>query len=509
MNKKINISIPPTLLNISANFIGRLWVAIVGLVAIPIMVKGLGNELFGMYSLINILFVYLTLFDLGISKGIIKFISESISHRQDVEQRKIFYTVSVTYILLGLIVIVLIYFLTDIIIEKFLTSNSLETEIIRNCISLMSVSVYFLIIRSAFSGILVAHHKFVLLNFINSFFETFKWLSIIVFILLKYSILAVFVIQLIVTISQTLLLAGQALRFLPKVSIKEYFDPKIATQILNYSWPVALSDLIAKFIVHVDKIIFSLYYPVASLTYYVVSFQLASKVWEIPSNILSVFFPKFTQQFALTGKENIIKRYSQLTKLITISSLPILLALAFWGKPILRLWVNDDIAHSSYIVLAIFSVGVFLGCLALPAIYLANAIGWVKIPLKVHGLMAITNLVLCLILIPKYGLPGAAWSWSLSHSLEIFLMIPWVNKKLGINTLHFYGTNILKPLILTISLFLIIYIISINRIFDFWSLIVWILIFSILYFSITYVFLFIKEERNFIKVVVGNLIWKR
>lgn len=498
-------TIPQTLQNIAANFIGRFWISIIGLIAIPVMVNRLGNELFGIYSFINIVFVYLTVFDLGISKGIIKFLSESISLKQADRQKQIIYTVLLVYALLGVLLLTLVYFLTDVILEHFLKIEILEGNgYIRLCVFIMSLSVAFLIIRSTFSGILVANHKFVLLNTINSVLEGVRWLFIITFVYLGYSILAVFSIQLVVVLFQTLLLAYYALKLVPKVDIENYVSFPLAREIFNYSWPVSLSDLIAKFIVHIDKVIFSLFNPIASLTYYMVSFQLASKVWEIPSNILAVFFPKFAQDFVNNGRQMVIEKYYQVSRIITISTLPILLILACWGKLILSLWINEEVAQSAYIILAIFSTGVYLGCVALPAIYLANALGWVKIPLKIHLVMAITNIVLCFILIPKYGLTGAAISWTVSHVFEIFFMIPMVNKKMEINTLEYYKKTVLKPLIITLFLFSILFIIGTNFPVNLLNWIIWLCIFVISYLLIAYNLLLVDKERNFLKNLVGR-----
>lgn len=498
-------TIPQTLQNIVANFIGRFWISIIGLIAIPVMVNGLGNELFGIYSFINIVFVYLTVFDLGISKGIIKFLSESISLKQAGRQKQIIYTVLVVYILLGILLLVLVYFFSDLLIAHFLKVEIPEDDgYIQLCIFIMSLSVAFLIIRSAFNGVLVANHKFVLLNTINSVLESLKWLLIIVFVYLGYSIMAIFIIQLFIVLSQTLFLAYYSLKFLPKISIENHFSFSLAKEIFNYSWPVSLSDLISKFIVHVDKIIFTLFNPIASLTYYVVSFQLASKVWEIPSNFLAVFFPKFAQDFANNERQMVVEKYYQVSRIITISVLPILLIMAFWGKLILSLWVNEEVAQSAYIILAIFSTGVFLGCLALPAIYLANALGWVKIPLKVYVSMAITNIALCFILIPKYGLTGAAISWAVSHVLEIFFMIPMVNKKMEINTLEYYRKTVLKPLLITVILFSILFIIGNNFSANLLNWIVWLIIFIISYILVVYNILLIDEERNLLRTLAGR-----
>lgn len=508
--KRIITQLSSTIINVFANFLGRLLSSIATLIAIPVIVNKLGNELFGIYSFINIIFIYLTVFDLGLSKGIVKFLSDSISNKQYIRQKEIVYTVLFIYSLMGFLFLISIFTFSEILISNFFhTQTTIDMNNLKTCFYIMSFSIFMLIIRSVFTGILVANHNFVLLNVINTFSEGIKWGLIIIAVYLGYSLISIFFIQFFSAFAQTAISCFFAIKLIPKKKLTSFINIKISKEIITYSWPIAVSDLISKFIVHIDKIIFAYFYPVASLTYYVVSFQLASKVWEIPSNILSVYFPKFSQEMISFGRQHVVDQYYQVTRIITFVTLPILLVLALWGKVILGFWINTEVAEVASGLLAIFAIGVFLGSIALPSIYLSNALGWIKIPLKTHSIMALVNIVLCIILIPKFGLIGAALSWTTSHILELLLMIPLLNKKMKIHTIHYLNTTIFKPFLVTGSLILVIYyIVAYLSSASFLSFIYGLTTFTLFYLIITYNFLCNEQEKFLIKKITGT-VWRR
>ena len=61
------------------NFLGMLLPLLVGVIAIPLTVKGLGTEGFGILSITWIILGYLTLLDFGLSRATTKFAAENLN----------------------------------------------------------------------------------------------------------------------------------------------------------------------------------------------------------------------------------------------------------------------------------------------------------------------------------------------------------------------------------------------------------------------------------------------
>ncbi len=114
--------------------------------------------------------------------------------------------------------------------------------------------------------------------------------------------------------------------------------------------------------------------------------------------------------------------------------------------------------------------------------------------------MGIVNIILCFILIPKYGINGAALAWFMQHSLDIFLLIPWVNKSIiRIRNWDFFLQCYLKPITFGLIIGLAVHIALKPFVFNFVTLVCIVIISGFIYLFGSYHFILHKEERIQIK----------
>lgn len=81
-------------LNTMSNVIGKVFPMIAALVGIPILINGLGNDLFGILILIWVFVGYSGILDLGLPRGLVKVLSDI--HDQDDSEKMAAISTSVT-----------------------------------------------------------------------------------------------------------------------------------------------------------------------------------------------------------------------------------------------------------------------------------------------------------------------------------------------------------------------------------------------------------------------------
>ncbi len=69
--------------NTLLNFIGLVLVALVALVSIPFIIRGLGAEAFGIFSLALVVLRSFSFFDLGLGRATTKFAAECLGRDQE------------------------------------------------------------------------------------------------------------------------------------------------------------------------------------------------------------------------------------------------------------------------------------------------------------------------------------------------------------------------------------------------------------------------------------------
>jgi O-antigen/teichoic acid export membrane protein len=77
--------------NTLLNLFGQLVPMMIGLVSIPLLIRHIGMERFGLLSLIWVVIGYFTFFDLGLGRAIIKLVAEKIGADDQAEIPKIFW----------------------------------------------------------------------------------------------------------------------------------------------------------------------------------------------------------------------------------------------------------------------------------------------------------------------------------------------------------------------------------------------------------------------------------
>ena len=85
------------------SIVSKVFPILLSLICIPIIIKGLGEEKYGAFTIALVFIGYFNLFDLGLGRAITKLISERIGKNKDQEIADIFKTGVTLTFLLGIV----------------------------------------------------------------------------------------------------------------------------------------------------------------------------------------------------------------------------------------------------------------------------------------------------------------------------------------------------------------------------------------------------------------------
>jgi O-antigen/teichoic acid export membrane protein len=153
------------------------------------------------------------------------------------------------------------------------------------------------------------------------------------------------------------------------------------------------------------------------------------------SSINAIITPLISQTYATGNREELQHLVSTSSKIIVCFSAPVSLLLVIFGSTILS-WFGPNF-QSGYYALAILAIGQFFNSFIGSVGLLLSMTGFQVEFMSILFVSCILSLILSLILIPNFGLIGAAMSTS---SIVIFwniLMWIQVRKSLNVNTIAF------------------------------------------------------------------------
>ena len=107
--------------NTILNMVGQAIPLLIGVIVIPLIVRGLGTDRFGLLSLAWVILGYFSLFDLGLGRATTKFVAEVLGKGELARLPGLVWTSFVLHLLLGIAAAVLLGALSPFFVEALWT----------------------------------------------------------------------------------------------------------------------------------------------------------------------------------------------------------------------------------------------------------------------------------------------------------------------------------------------------------------------------------------------------
>ena len=142
---------------------------------------------------------------------------------------------------------------------------------------------------------------------------------------------------------------------------------------------------------------------------YTLSISFAGMAALFAGSVLSIFYPVISELVGKGDFKKVSKTTSTALRWVLFSSIPITAFLVAFSAPLLRV-LYGAAYEPGYLALALFSIGMFANFAGAVQRTTLAGMRLVKIELLSVGAGALTNIVLNIILIPGFGITGAAFA---------------------------------------------------------------------------------------------------
>jgi len=201
----------------------------------------------------------------------------------------------------------------------------------------------------------------------------------------------------------------------------------VLREISWFGFYVVLANSIGMISTQIDSLMIGYFMSEIDVGYYAVAVLFMNGITLLPNAVQRVINPTIAGYYGKKDYRNIrilIKGTMFKISLITIF---IVSFLAVFGKVLIEVIFNKDFLPA-YIPLLILLIGYSFYAAYVPVGGCLSSIGKVKIVFKISLLCAILNTLLNIILIPRFGLIGAASATSVSLVFTTFINIYFIKK---------------------------------------------------------------------------------
>lgn len=223
--------------------------------------------------------------------------------------------------------------------------------------------------------------------------------------------------------------------FKRKMQTNDRIGPVDYRKILSISLPMLFTSMAVFLIGQTGVILLSRFMSEADVGYYAIAVKLATLTTFLFSAVESMAAPKFSELYYENKVDELFKVAKKSTKLIFFSTVPILVFLLAFGKPILSFVFGQEfsIAYNS---MALLVIGQFINSISGSTGIFMNMTGNQKIFSFIMFITTIFNVTLNLKLIPIFGINGAAFAGMISLCIWNGITLVYMKSKYGKTTCY-------------------------------------------------------------------------
>ncbi len=425
--------------NLTYSLIGFTWPIIFSLIITPVVVKRLGTEDYGIFLLIGTITAFLALLDLGLTAAMVKFISENYAKGENQENQKLFNFANLNYFVIGFIGL-LVY---GILGGFFLNIFHIDGYAVRNImpVFLLSGLIFFVnSVNSVFVLIPQALQRYDIVTKLNILQLTVSSLAMFFLVLQGYQLKAIFLSNFFVSIVISLLYRHYAKKLMPELKFGFSWDKSLFGKLYGFGIYAAIANITNNALQQFDRLFIPAFLGPSQLSYYGVAGSVSSKTALVVGSLSNVFFPMSSSMIAEGKAEMLGEVYRRIIRNLAVFAAAITLSILLFSDKILLFWLNQDFADKSTSSMVVLAFTYFILALYGTLYHFILGLGRVKFLAKWSTALAILNVLLLFVLVPKLEILGAAWAYLLA-TLPLLFMFYWVEKKYlnlqGI--LNFYG----------------------------------------------------------------------
>jgi len=416
-----------------------------------VLTRSLGPQFFGIYILTLSIISFGEIIALfGLENTLIKFVAEFRALGDAPRLRGAVFGVVGLVAILSSIVCAGLFLLSPYLAERIFGKPNLIPVIKIMAFSLPFTSLHRLSTASL-QGVKLIKYKV----FVQQLFLPFSRLSLFIIsvFLLGYGINGIVGAYVVTEMLGAIFSVYFLIRHIPEI---QGFKPVTVEpkRILSFSSSLFFSTLFKHIMHRADVLIMGYFLPMAMIGIYGIAKRFTPFIILPLQAFNNIFAPMISDLYTNQKMKELENQFKTIARWIFTCSLPIFTLLTFYSEPILSIFGTDFVA--GYAVMILLCMGQIVNAASGSVGYMLMMTGRPLANTFNSFLLCITNVVLNIYLIPRYGIIGAAFAFVFSNSLVQLLRLLEVWYFLKV---HPYRQDFIKPILSSVASILLLKII--------------------------------------------------
>jgi O-antigen/teichoic acid export membrane protein len=441
--------------DVTANLVGRAWATLLSVILVPVFIRYLGVEAYGLVGFFVTLQSILVVLDFGFSTTLNHAVARQRKQGLSAEVLSLADILDKLFIVLAMLIALVVSIGATWLSNHWVRLDELDSESVSIALRLMGVAIALYLPFMLYAGGLVGLGRQTYMNVILSTGATLRFGGALLVLEVMPSVEAFFAWQAFATAVQTLWCRASFFRTLRAGKVRSAPARGVLRRYIRFATGVGLTAGLGVVLTQLDKLILSRLLSLEEYGYYMLAWTLASLLFLASSPVVTTFFPRLSARVHQSDAE-LRTLYHSGMQLLVVAVMPVASILLVFSDQLLFIWLSDQqLASNLQGLVSALAMGTLLNTLVQMPHALQLAYG-----LPQFGMYA--NMVLVVVVAPayylatiQYGTEGAAWVWVTLNAAYAVIGVPLMHRwVLRGELLHWLVRDLLIPAtaVFTISL---------------------------------------------------------
>lgn len=436
--------------NVVANFLGQGWAAIMNLAFIPVYIRFLGVEAYGLIGLLALLQAWFTLLDLGMTPTLNREMARFTAGTHSPQSiRNLLRSLEILCFGLAALIGASLWGASGYLAKSWLKAEALPAAVVAQAISLMALVVALRFVEGIYRGSLVGLQRQVWYNGANAAIATVRHGGAALVVMgISATIQAFFLWHALVSLVSVAILSSSVHRALPNAPSPPRFSRASLESVWKFGRGMMGISVAAFLLTQVDKVLLSRLLSLELFGYYTLATTLAGVTYMLVAPVTAALFPSMVTLATADDQAALASMYHRGAQLVTVMTAPAAMLLCLFSGGVVFTWSGDaGLAANAAPILSALVLGTFVNGLMWMPYQCQLAHGWTSLVFKGNIAGAAVLVPAIFWAVPRYGAIGAAWVWVAVNVALILVVIPSMHRRLiPLEKWNWYVGDVLLPL---------------------------------------------------------------
>ncbi len=407
---------------LGASLVGTGVTALVQLILIPVFVRLLGLEAYGLIGFYIALQGASQVLDLGLSPALSRELAGAQAHPESIAStRDLVRTVEVGYLVIGVGLGAALTGLAPWLTTHWFSGTALPSDTILLSLQLMGLLLMVQWPISLYQSALVGLEQLIGLNAINTVAALVINGGGVLFLMATTASLPRLLLWWVgANTVRTVVLALLVWRSLPLTDRKLRIDPSRLRAIARYAGGMAIGSAAGLLLTQLDRVAVSRALPLADLGRYSLAANVVIALSLIALATYNALFPRLAALSELGEAGPVANHFHLTAQIVVVVVVPVGLVLSLFATDVFTLWTGDAAqAHRIAPAAALLAAGSVLNALSIAPYALQLAARWTRLNAMLSLGLLVVALPLWVWLPEIAGLAGAAAVWLVVNALGL------------------------------------------------------------------------------------------